>query len=201
MASFEREIEDHPPASLVLERLLAILPDDRVSLGWFQDELHEHSFEMLAFVLALIGVLPGVSAAIGLLMVVPATGMMFSSGVRLPSIMAQRSISAGRARYIIDRILPLLRSWEAPHRPPHPPIWKLARPAAGLLALLLGVTLLVPVPFSNVLPALAIAGLTLASFEGSVPLLCISACTGAGSLAVTGVALIAASQAFANMWR
>ena len=94
MSSFEQDIEDNPAASAVLERLLAVLPNDRVSLGWFHDELPEHSFEMIAFILALIGVLPGASVMIGLAMVVPATGMMLSNGVRLPSVMAERSISA-----------------------------------------------------------------------------------------------------------
>ncbi|MGB8366114.1 MAG: exopolysaccharide biosynthesis protein [Rhizomicrobium sp.] len=200
MSSFEQDIEDNPAASAVLERLLAVLPNDRVSLGWFHDELPEHSFEMIAFILALIGVLPGASVMIGLAMVVPATGMMLSNGVRLPSVMAERSISASQARYVIARAIPLLRSWEAADRRPHQRIWKLARPAVGLLALLLGMTLLVPVPLSNVLPALAIAGLALASFEGSFTLLCISAFAGASSLAVTGATLIAASQAFANVW-
>jgi hypothetical protein len=200
MSSIVHESEHNPPASRVLERLLAVLPNDRVSLAWFHDELHDQSFEMIAFVLALIGVLPGVSVVIGILMIVPACGMMFSSGVRLPDLMANRSISSQQARYVIGRAIPLLRSWETVDRPPHHAIWKLARPAAGLMALLLGITLLVPVPLSNVLPALAIAGLALASFEGNLTLLCIAAFAGAGSLAVTAVTIIAASQAFANVF-
>jgi hypothetical protein len=201
MAPIAQEDESNPSASLVLERLLAVLPNDRVSLGWFHTELREHSFEMIAFIMALVGVLPGASVMIGLLIVVPAMGMIFSSGVRLPSIMARRSISSRQARFVIGRAIPLLRSWEMPDRRPHLRIWRLARPAAGFLALLLGVTLLVPVPLSNVLPALAIAGLSLASFEGSLTLLCISAFAGAGSLAVTGMTVLAASQAFVNLWR
>lgn len=200
MSSFVRESEDNPPASLVLERLLTVLPNDRVSLGWFHEELREHAFEMIAFIMALIGVLPGASVMVGLLMVIPATGMMLSSGMRLPSVMAERSISSQQARYVIARAIPLLRSWEATNRQPHQRIWKLARPAAGLLALLLGVTLLVPVPLSNVFPALVIAGLSLASFEGNLTLLCISAFAGAGSLAFTAVTIVAASQAFVNLW-
>jgi hypothetical protein len=195
------EETDYPPASLMLERLLEILPDDRVSLAWIHDELHEQSFEMIAFIMALIGVLPGFSVVIGVLMIVPATGMMFSSGVRLPSMMASRSISARHARYVLGHAIPLLRSWEATDRRPHQRIWKIARPAAGFLALLLGVTLLVPVPLSNILPALVIAGVALASFEGNLTLLCIAAVAAAGSLAVTGFTILAATHAFATIWR
>jgi hypothetical protein len=188
----------YPSASMVLERLLVTLPEDRVSVGWLHEELREHSFEMLALIMALIGVLPGASVMIGLLMVVPACGMMFASGMELPSVVAQRSISTRQASFVLGRAIPLLRSWEAADRTPHGEIWKFARPIIGLLTLLLGFTLLVPVPLSNVLPALAIAGLALAAFEGNLTLLCISGVGAAGSLAVTAVTVMAASQAFAH---
>jgi hypothetical protein len=189
--------KEHQPASAVLERLLAALPKDRVSVGWLHDELREHSFEMLAILLGLVGVLPGASVVVGVLMVIPACGMMFSSGFRLPSVMAERSISARQASFVIGRAIPLLRSWETGARAPQPQFWKFARPLVGLLSLLLGFTLLVPVPLSNVLPALSIAGLALASFEGNFILLCISGIAAAASLAITAVTLLAASQAFA----
>jgi hypothetical protein len=54
------------------------------------------------------------------------------------------------------------------------------------------------VPLSNVLPALTIAGLALASFEGNLLLLCISGLAAAGSLAITAITLLAASQAFSH---
>ncbi|HTW34130.1 MAG TPA: exopolysaccharide biosynthesis protein [Rhizomicrobium sp.] len=194
----EAEAKDYPPASIVLERLLAAMPQDRVSVGWLHEELREHSFEMLAFIMALIGVLPGASVMIGLLMIVPAFGMMFSSGMPLPDVVAARSISTRQASFILGRAIPLLKSWETAERVPQGEIWRFARPVVGLLLLLLGATLLVPVPLSNVLPALVIAGLALASFEGNLVLLCISGAGAAGSLAITAVTLLAASQAFAH---
>lgn len=189
--------KEHPPASAVLERLLAALPKDRVSVGWLHKELREHSFEMLALLLGLIGVLPGASVMVGMLMIVPACGMMFSSGMQLPNVVAARSISARQASFVIGRAIPLLRSWETGARTPQAQAWKYARPLVGLLSLLLGFTLLVPVPLSNVLPALSIAGLALASFEGNLLLLLISGLAAAISLAITAVTLLAASQAFA----
>jgi hypothetical protein len=174
------------------------LPKDRVSVGWFHDQLQEHSFEMLAIILALIGVLPGASVMIGMLMIVPAFGMMFSSSLRLPNVVAERSISARQASFVLVRAIPLLRAWEAGDRIPRRQAWKFARPLVGLLSLLLGMTLLVPVPLSNVLPALTIAGLSLAAFEENFTLLCLSGLAAAGSLALTGITVLAASQAFAN---
>ena len=193
------QAKDYPPASMVLERLLATLPQDRVSVGWLHEELREHSFEMLAFMMALIGVLPGASVMIGFLMVIPAFGMMFSSGMALPGVVAARSISTRQASFVLGRAIPLLKSWESADRTPHGEIWKFARPVVGLLLLLLGVTLLVPVPLSNVLPALAIAGLALACFEGNLTLLCLAGVGAAGSLAVTAITILAASQAFAHL--
>jgi len=197
-SSLARNQQEFPPASMVLERLLASLPRDRVSLGWLHGELHEHSFEMLAFIMALIGALPGASVVIGPLMVVPALGMMFSSHMRLPDLMAQRSISTRQASFVLDRAIPLLRSWESPSRAPHARIWKIARPLVGVAVLILGATLLVPVPLSNVFPALTIAGLSLAVFEGDLFLLCLSAGAALLSLAVTAATLFAASQIFAS---
>lgn len=196
--AYEADIKEYPSASVVLERLLEALPQDRVSVGWLHDELREHSFEMLAFIMALIGVLPGASVMVGLFMAVPAVGMMFSSGMRLPSVVAARSISTRQASFVLGRAIPLLRSWEAGHRAPPGDIWKIARPLVGLLSLLLGFTLLVPVPLSNVLPALTIAGLALASFEGNLLLLGVSIVVAALSLAITAITLLAASQAFAH---
>lgn len=199
MAPPALDISENPPASLVLERLLVQLPDGRVSLGWFHAELREHSFEMLAFIMALIGILPGASVMIGVLMVVPAVGMMSSSGMELPSLLAKRSISTRQASFVLGRAIPILRHWESDERMRHANALRMTRPLIGLASLVLGLTLLVPIPLSNVLPALAIAGLTLASFEGSLSLLCLSALAAAGSLLITCLTVIAASQVFANL--
>lgn len=198
MSSPAREIGDCPPASLVLERLLQALPKDRVSVGWLHNELHEHSFEMLAFIMALIGVLPGASVMVGILMAVPALGMMFSRGLRLPDMVAERSISTRQASYVLGRAIPLLRSWEGAGRSSRARGWKLIRPLVGFVTLILSFTLLVPVPLSNVIPALVIAGLSLASFEENATLLWFSLSAAAVSVAITAVTILAASQAFAN---
>jgi hypothetical protein len=198
MSLSDCETRNGVAASAVLERLLTILPQDRVSVGWLHGELRGQSFEMLAFLLALIGVLPGASVMIGLLMVIPALGMMFSSDIAIPNVVARRSISSRQASFVIGRAIPLLRSWETGTHDAHERTWKIARPLVGALSLLLGITLLVPVPLSNVLPALSIAGLSLAAIEGNLALLCFSGIAAAGSLALTGVTFIAATQAFAH---
>lgn len=186
-------------ASAVLERLRASLPQDRVSVGWIHGELREHSFELLAFIMALVGILPGASIMIGVLMIVPAMGMTFSSGMTLPEIVARRSISSRQASYVLGRAISLLQSRTATERRPHRRAWKIARPIAGVLSFVLGITLLVPVPLSNIIPALTIAGLSLAAFEGNLTLLCLSGVAAAGSLAITGATLVAASQAIASL--
>lgn len=197
--ALEYEYGEAPSASLVLERLLSTLPQDRVSLGWLHAELNEHSFEMLAIIMGLIGVLPGASVLIGVLMIIPAVGMMSSSSIVLPRILAARSISARQASFVLGRAIPLLRHWETSGKAQHAEAWKIVRPLVGLLSLVLGFALLVPIPLSNVLPALSIAGLSLAVFEENLALLCLSAFAAAGSLAITGIALFAASEAFMGL--
>jgi len=189
-----------PSAAAVLERLLLALPQDRVSLGWFHAELREHSFEMLGFVMALIGVLPGASVVIGFLMAVPALGMMFSDGKPLPRLVAARSVSTRLAGFVLGRAIPFLRARETAARRPQAPLWRYARPLVGLLVLILGPTLLVPIPLSNVLPALVIAGLCLAMIERNAVLLACACFAAFASLVFTGMTVAAASQAFANLF-
>lgn len=194
------DFADGPRASLVLERLLATLPEDRVSLGWLHRELRDHSFEMFAFILSLIAILPGASVFIGILMIVPALGMVCASGWALPSVVADRSVSARQASYVIGHAIPWVRSWEDALPTLKFGAHSLVRPCVGLLLLVLSATLLIPVPLSNVPPAIVMAGLSLASFQRNLLLLGICGVAAALSLAFSCMTLLAASAAFASVF-
>jgi len=114
-------------------------------------------------------------------------------------VLAQRSISTRQASFVLGRTIAILRHWESAEPVHRARAWRMMRPAIGLASLVLGLTLLVPIPLSNVLPALAIAGLTLALFEANLPLLCISVFAAAGSLLITCLTVVAASQVFAEL--
>src|SRR6185295_9226765 len=65
------------------------------------------------------------------------------------------------------------------------------RAPAGVLLFVLGAALLVPIPLSNVLPALSAAILVLALIEGRRILFAVGALGGLASIALVGEAVIA----------
>ena len=73
-----------PPTSIALEAMLdAMLAEGQVSLNWLLDRLGDRSFGIVLLVLAILGLLPGVSAVAGLLLMVPAMQM-----IRIRPVMA-----------------------------------------------------------------------------------------------------------------
>ncbi len=59
------------PPSVVLDDLLGREASEQVTLGWLMDRLGDRSFGVVLLVLALLGLLPGVSAVAGVLLMVP----------------------------------------------------------------------------------------------------------------------------------
>lgn len=182
--------EHHVPTSVVLERLLdqAEKTED-ITLAWILGHLKERSFGTIILVLGLIGVLPGVSALAGVLLVIPAVEMMLGrSGPSFPRFVAQRPLPAEKVDTLLRRAIPSLRWLEAYCHPR----WHLAfgatRHIVALALLLLGFTLLTPVPLSNVIPALVIVAISLAFLERDGLLLTIALAAAAavlGAMALT----------------
>jgi hypothetical protein len=74
------------------------------------------------------------------------------------------------------------------------------RPLAGLVILALSVTLLIPLPLSNIFPSLAIAFVAFSSIEADALLLTASMATAFLSLSFTIAALWATVGVAARMW-
>jgi hypothetical protein len=64
------------PTSVVLHDLIGAAPGKTVTLGWLMGRLGDRSFGIVLILLALLGLLPGVSAFAGVLLAVPAFQMM-----------------------------------------------------------------------------------------------------------------------------
>ena len=60
------------PNSVVLDELLGPEAPEQVTLGWLLGRLRDRSFGVVLLLLALLGLLPGVSAVAGVLLMVPA---------------------------------------------------------------------------------------------------------------------------------
>ena len=86
------------PTSVVLDGLLGPEAPEQVTLGWLLDGLGDRSFGVVLLVLALLGLLPGVSAVAGVLLAVPAFQMVLARpGPVLPRRVAARRGTPGDA--------------------------------------------------------------------------------------------------------
>jgi hypothetical protein len=154
------------PASVLLQRLHDEAPADHFTLGWLLGRLHKRSFGLLMLLLAVVAIAPGVSIVTGLLLMIPAFQMIAGRNVpAFPRRIAVRPLPTRHLAALMQRAVPVLSylekfihpRWRTPSGP--------TKRLVGVVVVLLSITLLTPVPLSNVVPALAIALLSLAYLE------------------------------------
>jgi hypothetical protein len=157
-----------------------------VTLGWVIERLDERSFGLVMLLLALIALVPGLSAFIGVLVIVPAVQMILARPRPvLPRFVAGRRIRTPRLALLIGRIVPLLRRMEKLIRPRWPTPFETTKRVVGIVILLLALTLVGPIPLSHIIPSFAIMLVALAYLEDDGILLCIALAVAVLSLALT----------------
>jgi hypothetical protein len=197
-ARASRSVIDAPalPASAIIERVVRSSAGDVVTVDWLLKQSPVAARETLMLVLALVALVPGASLFAGLILMLLAVPMLFGQdGIWLPRAVASRPISRPHLVRLADRVLPVLRWQERVIPPVAGRLVGLSRPLGGLLVAVLSATLLVPLPLSNVPPALAIAMIATSYLETSGALLAVSAVSGVASLAVTASAVWTAFSA------
>ena len=178
------------PTSDVLDELLKDAPAEHVSLGWIIDGLSERSFGLVMLILGLMALVPGASGVIGVLVAIPAVQMILARrSPAFPGFVARRRISKQRLERLIARINPVLRRMEKIVRPRWHTPFEPTKRVVGFVVLLLGVTLLAPIPFSNLIPAAVITLLSFAYLEEDGIALCIALAAAAVALAIVGAAV------------
>lgn len=176
----------HVATSDLLNRLRDVARPEHVTVDWLVGHLGERSFGLVLFLLGLLGVLPGISGLIAVLLAVPAIEMILGRRrPKFPGFVGRRRVPMRRLVKLIDRAVPLLRRIETIVHPRWRTPFQATKRVVGFVVLLLAATLLAPVPFSNVPPALAILAIALAYLEEDGILL--SLALGAG-LVMLGVA-------------
>jgi len=159
-----------------------------VSVGWLMGELGERSFGLTLLGMAVIALVPGASTLMGLLIAWPAIQLMLGHETAvLPRLMARREVGVARLARIVAVVAPRLAKVERMVRPRWPSIFQMARRLTGAAILLLGLSLIAPVPFSQVVPALVIMLLALAYLEEDGCALLLALLAALCSLAVTGM--------------
>lgn len=175
----------HVSTSDTLEELFSRAPAD-VTPAWLIANLRQRSFGIVLLLMALIGLVPGASAIVGVLLVYPAWQLMRARATpSLPRFIAERRLSGDRVRRIGRRMSGPLRKLEAVIRPRWPDLFEVLRPAVGPTVLLLAATMVWPFPFSHVAPIIATALLVIAHLEEDGALLLLALLGALVSLALT----------------
>ena len=153
----------------MLTALSADTQRERISVGDLLVALGDRATAALLFIFAFPNVLPtlpGTSTVLGAPLIFLAAQLTLGRTPWLPAFVAKRSMSRADFSSLVTRVVPWLLRAESLLRPR---LGALARPPIehliGLLALLLAVVLVLPIPLGNVLPALAISLLALGVLE------------------------------------
>ncbi|NUB11361.1 exopolysaccharide biosynthesis protein [Azospirillum brasilense] len=145
------------PTSVILNGILGEAPAEHVTLDWLAGRLGHRSFGVILLLLALLGVLPGISAMAGVLLTIVAFHMILDRpGPAFPRRIATRHVETRRLAAITRRAVPVLRYLERFIRPRWAAPFTATKRVVDDVVLLLGASLLVPVPLSNLSPGAAL---------------------------------------------
>jgi hypothetical protein len=155
------------PASVVLQELHDAAPADQFTLGWLMGRLQKQSFGLIMLLLAIVAVAPGISVLGGLLLLIPAFQMIAGrSAPVFPRWIADRSLPTKHLGAVVQRATSMLKYLEKVVRPRCPTPPELTKRVVGIFVVLLSARLLLmPIPLSNILPAVLIALISLGYLE------------------------------------
>jgi hypothetical protein len=192
-------------ASVVLQRLHDEVPTGHFTLGWLMHSLHKRSFGIIMLLIALVAIAPGLSIAAGLLLMIPAFQMIAGKAAPVfPRRIATHPLPTQHLAAVVQRSIPLLRYIEKVVHPRwHTPLQATKR-VVGTVVMMLSATLVfIPIPLSNVVPALAIALIALAYIEQDGILLSIALLAAAIGLTVATAAIwemVAGAKWIIDLW-
>lgn len=196
-----RRPQDVQRTSDVLRDFLTDNPEPRVALGDLVAVMGDRAYGVLLLTFALPNMLPigvpGMTAVFG------APLILFSAQLAvglptpwLPAWLAERSISQDHLSRIIAGSLPHLERAEKVLRPRWLPLTgPLGERVIGLVGLVLGVVIALPIPLGNILPAVAVAILAVAILERDGAAAMVGHAVAAVSLLIVSVVVIAVVEA------
>ena len=188
-----------------LSQVFAELADEAegpVTIGAIRDALGDRSFGALLVLFSSINLLPlppGATALLGLPLVLVSAQMVYGSRrAWLPQVLTRRSIPAEVFRSVVARLVPRLERVERMIRPRYWPFWRRhGDQVIGVIALVMAITITLPIPLGNWPPALATALLGLALSERDGILFAIASIVGVAAILLV-VSVIGAVGMLAN---
>jgi hypothetical protein len=179
------------PVSAVFQRLHDEAPAEHFTLGWLMQRLQKRSFGIIMLLLGVAAMAPGVSFVVGILLMIPAFEMILNrSTPAFPRRITTRQLPTRHLAAMVQRSVPVLRYLEKVIHPR----WHIAHHAIGrivgiAIAMLSATLIFIPIPLSNVVPALVIAFIALAWIEEDGLFLAVSLLAAMLLLAVAGVGI------------
>lgn len=155
--------------SAILKAIAETEGKERISIGDLLETLRRRALGALMFIFAVITALPmppGVSAVVGAPLVFLTAQLMLGMGAWLPRIITDRSLSRVDFARVVKAAAPWLARAEGIMKPRLE--FLAQRPAihlVGLVAFLMAVILLLPVPGGNMAPSIAICIIALGVLE------------------------------------
>ncbi|MBL4928028.1 exopolysaccharide biosynthesis protein [Fuscibacter oryzae] len=146
--------------SQALRRVLNAESGPRVTVGSLFHNMGERAHSVLLILFALPNTLPGIpgtSAVMGVPLLYLTLQMALGRDPWLPGFITNRSLARETLATLMERGIPWIERGESYL---HPRLTALASPRAerliGILSVFLALSIMLPIPFGNMLPALAI---------------------------------------------
>jgi hypothetical protein len=188
------------------EVFAALAAEDRprVAIRDVVDALGDRSFAPVMILLAVpnaIPFIPGSSTVLGLLLALVAVQLVIGRRrIWLPERLNRWSFDREGFGRVIAKVLPWLLKFERMARPRYwPATYRLAERLAGAIAIVLSIMIMLPIPFANGVPAIAICLLALGISERDGVWLCagmLVGCVAAGIVVGLFAAGFAAATTF-----
>jgi hypothetical protein len=155
------------PSSRVLENVIHQAPGEYVTVGWLTSTLHRHSFGTIMLCLGLLSTTPIGSTIPGLILAVMAVQLIAGRDEPVfPHFIMKRRLPTKQLVRLGEQAIHVLQYVEKAVHPRWPMPFEATKRAVGVMVLLLtAVLLLMPVPLSNVAPALVISLIAVAYIE------------------------------------
>lgn len=183
--------------STLLRRLISELPGEQVNVDHIFKQLRRRSFGGLFIVLAGVGLLPGLSFFAGLAMLVPAVQMAIGfRAPKLPGFIRRRQLDVSTVSAFGNKVIPWIERLERFVRPRWLVLTLLPMPnLIGIAVFGLALVIMLPLPFSNLPPAVAMFCLSLGLLERDGLMIAIGLLAALAALAVGAVIAAVAFEA------
>lgn len=190
-----------PRSSELLLTIAAGQGGDRVTVGEIVDGLRDRAYGLVFVLLALpniIPALPGLGGAFGLVMTVFAVQLLFGAAEPLlPGFVRRWSFPRVRCQHLLTRAQPLLARLERYCRPRWPALTsRLVERGLGLLFLVVGLAIALPIPLTGAPPAVAAVLLALGILERDGLVILIGTIVALATLGVVALASVVYAVSF-----